>query len=273
MTRPNKESTQVGRVDFRFLRYYSNAQSRLWARVLEGIVSIMSAPCCNAALIGATFLLWLLPTNPANAFQQPPLNERQIKREQPAPESSHVPLTLEQMPAVPPKVNFANGLLTIVAENSTLGDVLRAVGTQTGATIEISTDATERVVAHLGPGAARDIVTKLMNGSHFNYVILGSAAQSDHIDRVILTPMLGAPLAKLDATAIPMEGSSTSVPVRIAEQPEDDSVENPANTASDKDNQASRPRVNAPEESSRDSTEDQQQQQRVSHGEVGAPPK
>jgi hypothetical protein len=240
---------------------------------MEGMVSVMSAPCCNAALIGAAFLLWLLPVKSANAFQQPPLHGRQIKREQPAPESSRVPPTLEQMPAVPPKVNFTNDVLTIVAENSTLGDVLRAVGTQTGAAIEMLTDATERVVAHLGPGPARDVVTKLMNGSHFNYVILGSTAQPDHIDRVILTPMVGAPLPELDATAIPIEGSSTSVPVRIAEQPVDDSVESPANTASDKDNQASRPQVNAPEESSRDSNGDQQQQQRVSHGEVGAPPK
>ncbi len=232
----------------------------------------MSAPCWNAALIGAAILLWLLPVKPANAFQQRPLHGGQIKREQPAPESSHVPPTLEQMAAVPPKVNFANGLLTIVAENSTLGDVLRAVGTQTGAAIEMSTDATERVVAHLGPGPARDVITKLMNGSLFNYVILESAAQPDHIDRVILTPMLRTPLPEFDATAIPIEGSNIPVPARIAERPVDDSVESPANTESDKDNQASRPRVNAPEESSRDWNWDQQQQ-RVSHGEVGSPPK
>jgi hypothetical protein len=230
----------------------------------------MSAPCCNAALIGAAFLLWLLP---AKAFQQPPLPERPIKREQPAPESSHVPLTLEQMPAVPPKVTFGNGLLTIVAENATLGDVLRAVGTQTGAAIEMSTDATERVVTHLGPGPARDVIAKLMSGSHFNYVILGSAARTDHIDRLIVTPMLRTPLPELDATAIPVEESNTPVPARIAaERPVDGSVESPANTASDKDDQASRPRVNAPEASSPEWNWDQQQQ-RVSHGEVGAPPK
>ena len=79
-------------------------------------------------------------------------------------------------------------------------------------------------------------------------------------------------LPEFDATAIPIEGSNIPVPARISERPVDDSVESPANTASDKDNQASRPRVNAPEEPSRDSTWDQQQQ-RVSHGEVGSPPK
>ena len=236
------------------------------------MVSVMSAPRCNAALAGAAFLLWLFPLNPANAFQQRALHERPIKREQPAPVSSLVPPALEQMPAVPPKVKFANGLLTIVAENSTLGDVVRAVGTQTGAAIEMSTDATERVVIHLGPGPARDVVTKLMNGSHFNYVILGSAAQPDHIDRLILTPILRNPLPELDATAIPIEGSNPPVPERIAERPVNDTVESPANTASDKDNQASRSRVNATEESLQDSNWDQEQQ-RVSHGEGGAPPK
>ena len=231
----------------------------------------MSARCCNAALIGAAFLLWLLPVNPANAFQQPALHERPLKRQQPAPESSHLPPTLEQMPAVPPEVKFVNGLLTIVAENSTLGDVVRAVGAQIGAAIEMSTEATERVVIHLGPGPAREVVTKLMNGSHFNYVILGSVAQPDHIDRVILTPILRNSLPELDATAIPIGGSNPPVPEEIAERPVNDPGKSPANAPSDKNNQASRERVNATE-SVQDSNGDEQQQ-RVSHGEVGTPPK
>jgi len=78
------------------------------------------------------------------------------------------------MPAVPPKVSFSNGMLTIVAQNSTLGDILRAVRTQTGAAVEIPPNATERVVIHLGPGAPRDVLAALLNGSHFNYVMLGS---------------------------------------------------------------------------------------------------
>ena len=65
------------------------------------------------------------------------------------------------MPAVPPKVSFSGGMLTIVAENSTLSDILRAVKAQTGAAVEIPPNATERVVTHLGPGAPRDVLSSL----------------------------------------------------------------------------------------------------------------
>ena len=62
------------------------------------------------------------------------------------------------MPALPPQVHYSRGQLTIVAENSTLADILRAVRTQTGADVEVPPNATERVVAHLGPGPARDVL-------------------------------------------------------------------------------------------------------------------
>jgi len=98
-----------------------------------------------------------------------------------------VPLSPEQMPASPPQVAFSNGILTIVADNSTLGDVLRAVHHQTGAVMEVPGNATERVVGKFGPGAPRDVLSSLLNGSHFNYVLLGSATNVNALDRVILT--------------------------------------------------------------------------------------
>jgi len=104
-----------------------------------------------------------------------------------APAPAIVPLSPEQMPATPPQVAFNNGILTIMADNSTLGDVLRAVHRQTGAAIEVPGNATERVVGKFGPGAPRDVLSALLNGSHFNYVLLGSATNSSALDRVILT--------------------------------------------------------------------------------------
>jgi hypothetical protein len=83
------------------------------------------------------------------------------------------------MPTSAPQVSFHNDQLTIVAHNSTLGDVLRAVRNQTGAAVEIPANATERVVGRFGPGPARDVLAVLLNGSHFNYVMLGSAATLD----------------------------------------------------------------------------------------------
>ncbi len=93
----------------------------------------------------------------------------------------------EQMPATPPQVSFSGGQLTITAQNSTLGDILRAVRNQTGAAVEVPANATERVAGNFGPGPARDVLSSLLNGSHFNYVLLGSATNPDALERVILT--------------------------------------------------------------------------------------
>ena len=97
---------------------------------------------------------------------------------------------LDSMAPVPPQVSYQNAQLTIVAPNSTLGDILRAVRKQTGAEIEIPV-ATERVVTHLGPGSAREVVAELLNGSRFNYVLLGSPADSAVLTRVVLVAKTG----------------------------------------------------------------------------------
>jgi hypothetical protein len=101
------------------------------------------------------------------------------------------PLTLAQKPSSPPKVIFQDGLLTIVADNSTLGDILRAVHAKTGAVVDVPGNATERVVSQIGPAPAREVLAALLNGSHFNYVILGSATNPDAVQQVILTPKSG----------------------------------------------------------------------------------
>src|ERR1700693_1571667 len=114
----------------------------------------------------------LLIASSAYAAQKPLAAKRPIKQVQPAPEPQPAPppppSTLEQMPTSAPQVSFHNDQLMIVANNSTLGDVLRAVRNQTGAAVEIPANATERVVGRFGPGPARDVLAVLLNGSHFN---------------------------------------------------------------------------------------------------------
>ena len=99
-------------------------------------------------------------------------------------------IPLDSINPVSPQVSFQNGQLTIVAPNSTLGDILRAVRKQTGAEIEIP-DAKDRVVTHLGPGPARDVIAELLNGSRFNYVLLGSPEDSTALSRVVLVAKSG----------------------------------------------------------------------------------
>ncbi len=83
---------------------------------------------------------------------------------------------------------MTNGLLSVTSQNSTLGDIMTAIRRQTGAAIELPPGAAqERVAAHIGPAAPKDVVAALLNGSRFDYIILGSMKRPGMIDRIILT--------------------------------------------------------------------------------------
>lgn len=118
------------------------------------------------------------------------------KSRKPAPKPAVLPpmrpgplpqLPMDLMPAAPPKVSYQNGLLTIAAQNSTLGDILRDVHKLTGASIDVPPNATERVVTRLGPGAPRDVLASLLNGTSFNYVMVGSSSDPTGVASIVLT--------------------------------------------------------------------------------------
>lgn len=111
---------------------------------------------------------------------------------QPPPPSGPLQqLSLDQMPAVPPQVSYQTGELTIISQNSTLGDILRAVRSRTGASFDVPPSATERVVGRFGPGPAREVLATLLNGSHFNYVMVGSPKDPNAMAELVLTPKAG----------------------------------------------------------------------------------
>ena len=96
--------------------------------------------------------------------------------------------TLQSMPPQAPRVTYQYGMLSISASNSTLGQVLRAVEAETGASVDFPADeASERVAAQLGPGTPTEILVKLLNGSKFNYIILGMPGDSGQVQKLMLT--------------------------------------------------------------------------------------
>ena len=118
----------------------------------------------------------------------------------------------------PPRVSYQNGLLTIDANNSTLGQVLRAVQSQTGASLEMPASASgQRVVATLGPARPRDVLSHLLNGVRYDYIILGEVGDPGAVKKLILT------------TPTPASGTATSAqntpPQSGAEESEDESGE------------------------------------------------
>jgi hypothetical protein len=124
-------------------------------------------------------------------------------------------LPLDQIPSSAPQVKYESHQLTIVSRNSTLGDILRAVKTETGAVVEMPSNSTERVVGSFGPGPARDVLASLLNGSHFNYVLLGSPTNAAVLDRVILITKSGPDEVGATVQASAVQPGNPQAPLQL----------------------------------------------------------
>ena len=154
-----------------------------------GLALLLAAGLCLAA--GKSPAQTAAPSSGASATSSHPQKAHaHRKKAAPAvetPPPPPAPLTPEQMSPTPPQVTYQNGLLTIDARNSTLSQVLRAVQARTGASVEMpSSAANERVMMQVGPGRARDVLNTLLNGSKFDYIILGMANDPGGVQKVVL---------------------------------------------------------------------------------------
>jgi len=203
----------------------------------------------------------------------------------PAPAPPPPPPTLEQMPASPPQVVYRDDKLTIIAGNSTLGDILREVAHQTGAQIDVPAGASERVVMHLGPGPARQVLSQLLDGSRFNYVLLGSVADPGGVKQIILSVK---PAAPAPGTAVANQSSfspGNSAQFSAQNQGDDaDSSDDDDSDTSDSDNppetqpaqpqpqQPQAPAVKTPQQMLEELQRQLQQQQQQGGSPSSAPP-
>jgi len=172
------------------------SRTHRWIALLP-LALLLASPVLLAQIL-------LAQTAPTPTAAQPAAPHRRSHKKKKAPAPLVLPplpagplsqLPMDQIPATPAKVSYQGGLLTISAQNSTLGEILRDVRKLTGASIEIPPGAStnERVVTHLGPGAPRDVMAVLLNGSSFNYVMLGSNSDPAAISSVVLMAKPSSP--------------------------------------------------------------------------------
>jgi hypothetical protein len=132
--------------------------------------------------------------NPAKRLAKKPLSTTPVPAAISAQPAAEIPrpavsLRPSQMPAVPPRVSLDNGALTIVAENSTMADVLTQLRAATGIKIEtLGGPSGERIAARIGPAPVRDVILSLVQGSGYDFIILGVEGRPDAVERLILTP-------------------------------------------------------------------------------------
>jgi hypothetical protein len=236
----------------------------------------MSGFWLKFAPLAVVLCLCLSSFSPSAAAQRGGVRKSPAKKKQDAqkPDPSAIPtytptplqpLPLDQLPAVAPKVTYEGGQLSIVAHNCTLADVLRAVKKQLGADLDVPSNATERVVADLGPGTPREVITDLLNGTHFNYVIVGSASDPTAVQSLALTPKTGG-----TETASAAPPNRPGVPPRVFQPgmapPGGQGATPPADAASDDDS------TDPPEEAT-DQPDGQEAQQQGDQGQGQQTPK
>ena len=107
------------------------------------------------------------------------------------PPPTPAPQTPAQAPPAPPRIAYQNGLLTVDSSNARLGDILNAIRTQTGVQFEGLQSANDRVAFRMGPAPVDEVLTELLRGSRFDYMILGSPENAGIVQRVVLTPRAG----------------------------------------------------------------------------------
>jgi hypothetical protein len=89
----------------------------------------------------------------------------------PPPQPTVAPSLFEQPPA-PATVTAHTNELTVKADNSSLTQILRQVSSATGMRLD-GLGGDERVFGNFGPGAPREVLTALLNGTSYNVVMVG----------------------------------------------------------------------------------------------------
>src|SRR5882757_7445783 len=106
----------------------------------------------------------------------------------PAPSTEVAPSMLQQ-PAKDAQIVFADGNLSIHADNSSLAAILHQVASNSGMKIE-GLGGDERVFGNFGPGTPRDVLADLLVGTAYNQVLLGDLSNGAPRE-LILSPTRG----------------------------------------------------------------------------------
>ncbi len=139
-----------------------------------------------------------------------------------------------------------------------MADVLNAVRQKTGAAIDMPPASGERVVGQFGPGAPREVMAQLLNGSHYDYVLLGSPADPEALKKIVLMAKASGP-----APAPPPQQQMTQQPNENLQQVPDvanDNVEENNGEATPNGQPAEEePQAEQPEQPEQPDQPDQQQ--------------
>ncbi|HZE79351.1 MAG TPA: hypothetical protein VE604_00535 [Candidatus Polarisedimenticolia bacterium] len=84
-------------------------------------------------------------------------------------------------------VHYAQGQLTVSAQNASLGAVLKLISAKTGAVIDLAPELqNEPVIAQIGPSAVREVLTGLLDSPRIDYIIMGTGDAPGSLERIVV---------------------------------------------------------------------------------------
>lgn len=171
--------------------------------------ALSRSPKKHSAAKGPAPLAVSLPSTPST----PPV--------QPAPQA---PVSLLQEPPKQAQIKLDSQGLYIQAENSDLSQILRDVASSSGMKLE-GLGRNQRIFGNYGPGAPKDVLSKLLEGTGYNVLMVGETEQGTPRE-LVLMPRTGG--------SAPGNFAASQPPVRQANQEDED-------TAADSDEEPQQP--------------------------------
>jgi hypothetical protein len=120
--------------------------------------------------------------------------------------------------------------LRIVAANSSLSQIMKAIAAETGATVQgMAQD--QRIFGIYGPGRARDVIAQLLDGSGYNVLMMGDLGQGTPRQIVLTSQAPGGPQPPGAGNPGPANEEDTEAEQEPQPEPEPPPQQQPPNGA------------------------------------------
>lgn len=123
------------------------------------------------------------PPIPSPVAAQPPVQQLPVQQ----------PVVVQPVIAASPAANgvaavdYSHGQLTVVSERATLGQVLKLVAAKTGGVVDVAPELqSELVMARLGPGPVREVLTELLDSPKIDYIVMGAGDGRSGLERIVV---------------------------------------------------------------------------------------
>jgi hypothetical protein len=186
---------------------------------------------------------------PASALPAPAISPRGNSPLRPVvvPAANTLPAPIAATPTTErphhAEVTYVDGVLNVRADNSSLNQILRAIGSLTGMKITGGV-ADQRVFGHYGPAAPPVILATLLDGTGSN-MLLREAVAGGPASELILTPRGGGPTPPSPDNSMYADETPALLPQRIYNATQNNATQNNPPNASQTAVPAPRPATSA----------------------------